>query len=344
MLVVVALGCSDSNGLESQWSFAALSWNVYVGADIERILTAGSPAELVAAVELTYQEVLSTDFPERAGRLANEIATTTPDFVGLQEISLLRTQSPGDAAVGGTTPAVDTLQDYLGLLLDSLNAAGVSYNVAAKVENWDVEMPRANGDDVRLTDFDVMLVKSGVTTSNPMMENYTSNLAIPIVTGATIEITRGWVAVDATVSGVTVRVVNTHLESAGSGIRLAQALELIDVLANETRPVILIGDLNSDAIAGTDAAYDRFTDAGYQDMWLAASSSLGTGLSCCQAALLDNASSAFDQRIDFVMVRNVASVVSVTGSVLGDDSADKTASGLWPSDHGGVLVEATISR
>jgi hypothetical protein len=47
--VVTACGTDDPNAEE----FTALSQNVYVGADFTPVLTASSPAELVAAVELT---------------------------------------------------------------------------------------------------------------------------------------------------------------------------------------------------------------------------------------------------------------------------------------------------
>lgn len=319
-------------------AFTAMSQNVYVGADFTPVLTAGSAMDLVAAVELTYQTILATNFPERAGRLAAQIVASRPDVVGLQEITLLRTQSPGDAAGGGTSPAVDTLQDYLTLLLDSLTAQGADYVVAAKVENWDLEMPRPNGDDARATDYDVILVKSGVPTSNVATGQYNTILQIPLTTGQIVEINRGWAAVDATLGGQTFRVVNTHLESDGVGTRLGQAVELTDLLASEAGPILIIGDLNTDAIAGTDPTYAKFMNSGYEDLW---GTSLGTGLSCCHAPLLDNASSIFVERIDFVLSRNVT-VVSVTGEVLGDDAADKSTSGLWPSDHGGVVINATI--
>jgi endonuclease/exonuclease/phosphatase family metal-dependent hydrolase len=258
--------------------------------------------------------------------------------VGLQEITLLRTQSPGDAAVGGTTPAADTLQDYLALLLDSLAAQGANYQVAAKVENWDLEMPRPNGDDARLTDYDVLLVRSEIPTSNAATGQYSTRLQIPLVTGQFVDINRGWAAIDAVIGTRTFRVVNTHLESDGVGIRLGQAVELTDMLASETGPILIIGDLNTDAILGTDPTYPQFMNKGYEDLWGA---NMGTGLTCCQSPLLDNASSTFAERIDFVLIRNVT-IESVTGEVLGDEAADKTAGGLWPSDHGGVFIRATI--
>lgn len=64
--VVAACGTDDPIAEE----FTALSRNVYVGADFTPVLTAPTPADLVAAVELTYQTILAANFPERAGRLA----------------------------------------------------------------------------------------------------------------------------------------------------------------------------------------------------------------------------------------------------------------------------------
>ena len=68
-VVVLAIGCSD-DPVEQEAAISAMSRNVYVGSDIERILLASTPTELVAAVELTYQEIIAADFPERAQALA----------------------------------------------------------------------------------------------------------------------------------------------------------------------------------------------------------------------------------------------------------------------------------
>ena len=84
------------------------------------------------------------------------------------------------------------------------------------------------------------------------------------------------------------------------------------MLASETGAILVIGDLNTDAIAGTDPTYAQFMNTGYEDLW---GTSLGTGLSCCHAPLLDNAASTFAERIDFVLSRNVTVVVCYGGSV-----------------------------
>jgi hypothetical protein len=48
------------------------------------------------------------------------------------------------------------------------------------------------------------------------------------------------------------------------------------------------------------------------------------------------ATPTFDQRIDHVFATNEMAVVGC--DLLGESPNDRTPSGLWPSDHAGVLV------
>ena len=101
-------------------------------------------------------------------------------------------------------------------------AEGLDYQVAAKVQNFDVEMPMGSFteyDDVRLTDFDVILARSDVTISRPVRMNYDNIFSVEALF---IEVLRGYVAVDATVAGITYRIVNTHLESFAKDVRVVQ--------------------------------------------------------------------------------------------------------------------------
>jgi hypothetical protein len=54
----------------------------------------------------------------------------------------------------------------------------------------------------------------------------------------------------------------------------------------------------------------------------------------------------FNQRIDLILVRNNNRGTTVIGPVFatvwGDEQADRTASGLWPSDHAAVIAELRI--
>ena len=70
-------------------SITVLSWNVYVGADVDAIIVALADNDetndfpaLIAGIE----ELGATDFPARASAIVDEIAARKPHAVGLQEI------------------------------------------------------------------------------------------------------------------------------------------------------------------------------------------------------------------------------------------------------------------
>jgi hypothetical protein len=74
--------------------------------------------------------------------------------------------------------------------------------------------------------------------------------------------------------------------------------------------------------------------AGFVDAW--SLEHPGTdGFTCCQAETLDNDPSALDQRLDLVLFRGGFQVRDV--ELVGEEDADRTESGLWPSDHAGVV-------
>lgn len=334
----ISLGCSDKVQVE----VTAMTRNVYVGADIEQVLTAQTPADVPVKVEEQWQALVASKPEERARAIAGEIVAAGAQLVGLQEISLLRTQSPGDAITGGTTPAETVVFDYLQLILDALQDLGESYSVAAKVENFDLEMPRANAtfDDVRLTDFDVILARNDVTVTGMSMGNYTSIMA-PLTVSGTIEIKRGWALADVTIGELAVKVVNTHLESAALGIRIGQGQELLEMLSGETGPILLVGDLNSDA-AQAEPVYASLIADGFSDTWTM-SGEAGPGYTCCHSVDLASEEGASDRRIDLIMLKQMDAQVAGV-AIVGDTQADKMASGIWPSDHFGYSARILIER
>src|SRR6187455_1467714 len=66
--------------------------NLYLGADLSPGLRAGNLQELVNGAGEILDQVNANKYPTRAKGLAQEILTTNPDVVGLQEASLWRTQ------------------------------------------------------------------------------------------------------------------------------------------------------------------------------------------------------------------------------------------------------------
>jgi endonuclease/exonuclease/phosphatase family metal-dependent hydrolase len=326
--------------------------NIYVGTDVDTVLAATDPNQIPQLVTYAFQMLISTDFPERAKVLAKEIKRNKPDLVGLQEVSIIRTQSPGDAIIGGTIPAEDTLFNYLQILLAELQLQGMDYYVAGIIQNADVELPMLTGvnpltfDDVRLTDFDVVLARNGVVVSNVLEANFVTRLIIPIDSTTFIEIPRGFVAVDAEVRGQHYRFVNTHLEAFVEPIRMAQAQELLTALQGDTLTTILVGDLNSPAPTGP--SYQMFLGAYFRDMWDENRRNIrhNTGNTFGHDADLRNMFVNMTERIDFILVRPHANytnepILSVA-KILGTKKSDRTRTGLWPSDHAGLAAKLKI--
>ena len=311
-----------------------MTYNVYVGSSAAPLLSVENLLQVPTEVTNMYNNVIASDFPGRAVAIAKSIKAYQPHLIGLQEISLIRRQSPGDRIAGGTVPAEEVVIDFLQILMDALQAEGLNYQVAAQVENLDIEMPMfadAGIDDIRLTDFDVILTRSDVAISRPMSASYANALTIEMLA---LEIQRGYAAVDATVDGVTYRFVNTHLESFVAENRVAQMQELVGILSNETLPIILLGDFNTAAPDGT--AYQILLSAGYVDVWQMDSE--GTGNTCCQDDDILNEVSDLGKRIDQIFVRNLDLPTSVLTHTIGDKPSERLASGLWPSDHAGVVA------
>lgn len=317
---------------------SVMTYNVYVGASADPLLATTNLLQVPTEVANMYNGVIASDFPSRAASIAKSIKSAQPHLVGLQEVSLVRRQSPGDRIAGGEVPAEEVVLDFLEILMDALQAEGLNYQVAAKVENIDIEMPMFTDtgiDDARLTDSDVILARSDVIVSRVESAHFMNVLSIETLL---LEVPRGYVAIDATVGEVTYRVVNTHLEAFGEPIRVAQAQELITLLQDETLPIILLGDFNTAAPDGT--AYQMLLSAGYVDVWQMETGV--TGNTCCQAAGLGNVESGLSYRIDQVFVRNYELAGLVTTHTVGDETADLLPSGIWPSDHAGVVAHLPI--
>jgi endonuclease/exonuclease/phosphatase family metal-dependent hydrolase len=340
----LAAACGESTGPRQSAEVTVMTRNLYLGADIFRVMDAGSAQEIPVVVSTIFQIVQSNDFPARAGALAAEIQATNPDLIGLQEVTLYRTQTPSDYITGTTEPnATEVFIDFLEVLLDSLDARGLDYRVASEVVNADVEMPAAVSAteffDVRMTDRDVILARSDVQTSNAFAGAFQIIVPFELPTGDTIWFERGYTSVDAMVDGVDFVFVNTHLEVSGGGqleqVQTMQAAELIQRYSGEPR-VVAVGDFNT---GPGDGPYQLLAGS-FTDAWTA----LGTGdpgLTCCFPEFLSQTSDLYS-RIDLILYRG--DIQALSAQVVGDDPADRTPGGLWPSDHAGVVATLRINR
>lgn len=314
-----------------------MTQNLYVGANLFKILNPENPVPVNAAA--IFGDIQATDFWQRAEAIASLIAERNPHLIGLQEVSLIRTQCPSDLVADPTLGpnATSVYADYLQMLLEALNARGLHYEVAATVTNADVELPVLNlgllptcGDlffDARLTDSDVTLRRSDVDVTFAYSDNYTANFPVPTPAGP-IEFIRGYNIVDVDLNGRNYRFVNTHLEVNGNPFanffQFAQAAELTQILgflagSLTDRTVVAVGDFNSDPALGEtqpcilppfdgplvfcDTPYSVMREAGFIDTWTVRKAPPGEGFTCCQDDLLTNEDSLLNERFDHIWLR-----------------------------------------
>jgi endonuclease/exonuclease/phosphatase family metal-dependent hydrolase len=191
---------------------------------------------------------------------------------------------------------------------------------------------------------DAVLVRDDVVWHSPNAVNYSDNPSI-VLGGQQLEITRGFATAMIEVKGKEYRVVSTHLtpKEEGESEQLLQADELIAWLSGTARPAFVMGDLNTAPGNTWTDSYDKFTAAGFTDLW-----DLGApgdpGPTCCQDNDLLNPTSILDRRFDLVFYRDPAPLDGigladgVQAERLGVEPWEKTVSNLWPSDHAGVSV------
>ena len=320
-----------------------MSRNLYLGADLNPIFTAPNPIVLFDRAHVQWQKVVATRFAERAAAIAEEIAAANPELVGLQEVPTYYLQRPGDGFLGAAQQQATAPElDFLATLLGALEARGLRYRAVSQTSISDVEvyaLPLGQapggpaGYDVRFQDHGAILAREDVTVSNPQAGVYAAYVPVSSF-GSTIAVKRAWTSVDVKHRGERFRFVNTHLENAVIVVQQLQAQQLLGVAGASPLPVVLVGDLNSPADGSGSATYGMMRGAGFADAWSDAGS--GTGLTCCQAENLLNTTSLLRERIDLVLHRGPFETVSV--DVVGEDAGDRTATGLWPSDHAGVVA------
>ena len=275
VLVVLGTACQPE---DKTTQVTVMSRNVYLGADVDPLITAlleveagvpGAADTLPALADAAWAEVKATDFPARAKVIAGEIAGQQADVVGLQEAALWRT--------GLTAPATDVRYDFVELVRAELANLGLSYQVADEVQDTDAELPLTDGTLVRFTDRDAILVRADVATSDPRHGNYLTR--VPLTTasgpmGTEISILRGWTSVEVQKDGVRFRVYETHLEVENPPLnyfQAGQAAELAQILTAEPLPTIVLGDFNSDGSqtnpVSSTPTYPLMRDIGFGDPW-----------------------------------------------------------------------------
>jgi endonuclease/exonuclease/phosphatase family metal-dependent hydrolase len=324
-----------------------MTLNLYVGTPVGDVFGASTWPELVAAGSQAWATLLASDFPTRAGALADQIAQARPDVVGLQEVTLWRDQTPGDVMTQPTPDATHVAFDFLAILREELSARDVPYTPVATSTNADVEFPRldpaAGPVDVRLTDRDVLMVRTDLADGfgNPGDGRYTAQFSEPFLVGP-VTSTRSWTSIDFRPDPTTtVRVLNTHLEVGGAVTGTAQQQqgdEFLAIVARSPHPVIALGDFNSPADGSSTPTYRNLT-AVLHDAWVSERPA-DPGWTCCQAPPLADPVGREFTRIDLVLTSEDRAVTQVARA--GDQPFRAAPPPLWASDHFGVTARIVI--
>jgi endonuclease/exonuclease/phosphatase family metal-dependent hydrolase len=342
--------------------------NIYLGADINRPVEAAltaqaqgkTPQEIVAALAIatdqTRRIVDETNFPVRSKLLAREIATAKPDLVGLQEVALWRS-GPLELDKVGVPNAATVDHDFLATLLADLRAAGTPYVAEVVGERADVESPSftatmGNPRDVRLTMHDVILKRANnaLTVTGEHDQLFAHNLKVEI-SGVTMDFSRGYQWLDVRAGGSSFRFVNSHFEAFSSDLALAQAMQVAAEATAADRTTVFVCDCNSDPLLDAvkphdtvphKAPYEFLTGpAGYTDQWLQWAPAEEGWTSGLSELVNDDSAAGFDHRIDMVLAHTLdGRPLDVDqGFITGNEVTDRDpATGLWPSDHAGVVL------
>jgi hypothetical protein len=318
--------------------------NLYIGADVDAAMAAlanADPNDDVPALYAALATLQATDLAARLRAVAGEVAEHRPQVLAVQEAYELYVDGSllGMLGLPGGTIQVD----YLQALQAALDARGLHYVVAGRNTTTDATVA---GGAVRIIDHDALLVdEEHVTLDGAAIENvFQANIG-EVAPGVSLK--RGYVARQATVGGLPMLLVTSHLESGRDpqiiGLRYYQALELAEVIGTAPR-VVLLGDLND---WDTSPMYQVLSGAGLVDTWPALRPHQ-VGLTCCHLYDLSNRKAAFYERIDYVFTRGFTGHEGqLRGDIerIGDQPRDRVRGAfgfIWPSDHAGLVATLAV--
>jgi endonuclease/exonuclease/phosphatase family metal-dependent hydrolase len=320
----------DNDGDLGRHEVRVLTQNMYVGASLGILLGATSLTDLITTAIPTFtKNILATKPDERAAAMAAEIAKQRPDFVALNEVWMLTRK--------------DFKMDLLKSVLEALKALGQPYELVKGATVNQEELDLNPLVDFHLLDRNAILMRTDVDIHfiGVQSQQFPTTITLPPPLNQIPPIHGGYVSVDAIVRGLPLRFVAVHLiPNAGTIVRHTQ--ELLHLAADTTTlPLVFGGDFNTTA----DDPSNPITGLVYQtlinpqtrltDAWKLLHPNQ-PGFTCCQEAKLLNPRSTFTHRLDLILFRDLVGVDNM--KVFGDLPSDRTPSGLWPSDHAGVVA------
>jgi endonuclease/exonuclease/phosphatase family metal-dependent hydrolase len=309
---------------KSHADVTVMSRNLYLGADIIQLATATDEASMEQKVQQLYATVQQTNFPVRAKRIAQEIKKTKPDAIAIQEVA--RYYQDGKST-----------QDWMKLLQGQLKKAGQHYKQVSREDEIDVSARSAAGYNLRLVLGNAVLVRTGKHARIKHIKDvhgvFKAQISVPLANGTTVNLKRGYAGMDGRIAGKKFRFLAPHAEAYSADVAGQQFAELLAGPAKSKKlPTIIAGDFNSDPADASAEGYNNVIAAGFKDTGKRAAT-------CCQDENLLNPVSKLDQWIDHIVVRPKAKVL--WSKIVGNRASDRI-SGLWPSDHAGVVAKLRL--
>ncbi|MGZ6825850.1 MAG: hypothetical protein ACXVGH_03585, partial [Mycobacteriales bacterium] len=236
----------------SERAVTVMSRNLYLGADLTRVLTAANPVAGMAQVAAVVE---ASQPAKRMALVAAEVAAARPDLLALQEVADWHIAGLNPLTGQPLVPPSD--YDFLALLMQALRAQGSPYHVVVAQQNFDstTQLPAAVRLLATFADRDVVLARDSAPVSRLQVlstaaGHFAAQLSIPVATlGVTIDFDRGWESALVRTRGKVWRVVNTHPEAyspaelglPGGDVNGAQLVELTSVLGSSSTPTVVLG-------------------------------------------------------------------------------------------------------
>ena len=262
---------------------------------------------------------------------------------GFQAVSGFLGGTPFEPLAPYWSALPDRTTDFLPIFAEELIKRGLHYNLVDTLRLTDVTIP-IPGFPVTVAaqyiDRDAMFARADVQVDAVTTDTF----AVSLQSIATQ--TRGWIAADVQVHGKPWLVVGTH--PAPTWVEAGKTphiTELLGAVAGATRPTIIAGDLN---LLPNSAEYAQLSAAGFVDLWTLRNGNSPLRATCCHGddETLRDANDGLEKTIDYVMTRAIPgyTVGPVQFTIFGDNLTERTATGMWPSDHAGLFAQLVLQK
>lgn len=297
---------------------------MYVGFDVEaRLSEFESGGDIAAIAADIFSDFQNSNPTERIKAAARELAALSPDFIGLQEVTLFI-----------AAPLFSF--DYLSLLIEEIRKAGGPDYEYLVIENMALDESVSTGLGfpiaVYFSDSEALLYKKDFSVKEEYLSKRLGTYREPVsYDDEEIVFYRSLLGSRFFYGGRNIAsVFTTHLDQDYLGtVQPSQMSEILDLLSEYEGDdnLILMGDFNSEE---GDQTYEFAPAEGFIDTYRSVSED--EGLTCCNLSDLSNKEAMPYQKIDLIFNKSSKWRAVKSEIIL------NTREPIWPSDHFGVLT------